>query len=259
MAHFQHTYWQAMRPELFPHETSAAEQETYGGAIEHGYRIADELLQRVLKLLERDTILVVASSMGQKPYLTNLKTGRRIRQIRSYDRLLELLGVQEQAHALATMSDQFNIYANTADLRDFVARTLAGAYVDTPDHPMFGLDVVENSVTASLKSHDGITEDSRCYFPHLGPGESLRYGDLVYDSGKIKSGCHDPKGMMILYGPGIKAGAEIRECNNLDVMPTLMALLALPIPADLKGRVLAEAFDDGRPQVQAQKLLAHSR
>jgi hypothetical protein len=104
------------------------------------------------------------------------------------------------------------------------------------------MDVVENSVTASLKSHDGITEDSRCYFPHLPPGESVRYGDLVYDSGKVKSGCHDPKGMMILYGPGIEAGMEIRECNNLDIAPTLLALLDLPIPAELKGRVLAEAF-----------------
>ena len=107
--------------------------------------------------------------------------------------------------------DQFNIYTDTAELKDFVGKTLAGAFADVPDCRIFALDIVENSVAASIRSDDRISENSRCYFPHLPSGVSVRYGDLISDSGKVKSGCHDPKGMLIVYGPGIRAGAGIEE------------------------------------------------
>jgi hypothetical protein len=257
VAHYQHTYWKAMRPDLFPQETDAEEARRYGGAIEHGYRMADELLKRTLGLLDRRTILVVASSMGQKPYITDLKKGRRIWQIKSLDRLLELLDVKGRASALATMSDQFVIYADSPEARETVVRGLKAAYVDSPAHRMFGLDVVENSVTASLKSYDEINDESRCHFPHRETPASIRLDDFILNSGMVKSGCHDPKGMLILHGPGIEAGVEIRECNNLDLAPTMLSLLDLPIPADLKGRVLAEAFSGSARQPHARKLVAH--
>src|SRR3712207_9275648 len=36
VAHYMHTYWKAMRPDLFPQETTREERENYGGGIEHG-------------------------------------------------------------------------------------------------------------------------------------------------------------------------------------------------------------------------------
>jgi arylsulfatase A-like enzyme len=75
---------------------------------------------------------------------------------------------------------------------------------------------------------------------------SFRFEDLVYGTGLIKSGCHDPKGMMMLYGQGIRPGTHIGECTNLDIAPTLLTLLGLPVPEELNGRVLREALDDGQ-------------
>src|SRR5262249_8640969 len=105
VAHYMHTYWKAMAPEAFPQATTQDEVRIYGGAIEYGYAVADELLSRMLRLLESDTALVVASSMGQRPYISTLRNGKQISQVRSLDRLMEIIGLNGRAHALSTMSD----------------------------------------------------------------------------------------------------------------------------------------------------------
>src|SRR5918992_584217 len=56
VAHYMHTYWKAMRPELFAAAASEEERRAHGGAIEHGYRTADELLLRMTELLDDETV-----------------------------------------------------------------------------------------------------------------------------------------------------------------------------------------------------------
>jgi hypothetical protein len=244
VAHYMHTYWKAMQPEIFPQPTPPEEVRDYGKVIEYGYQSADELLKSMLGLLDDDTVLVVASSMGQKPFISPLKKGKRIGQPRSLERLIEILDVKECVRALMTMSGQFNIYPDSASSRELVLNNLKAAYIDVPERPMFYIDTVEDSLTVNLRHYDETTEDSRCYFPHRGADASFRFEDLVYNTGLVKSGCHDEKGIMMLYGPGIEPGGQITDSNNLDIAPTLLTLLGVPVPAEMKGRVLREAFLD---------------
>jgi len=65
---------------------------------------------------------------------------------------------------------------------------------------------------------------------------------MVRITHQVKSGCHHPKGMMMLYGPGITPGGHIPNCSNLDIAPTLLTLLGLPVPDEMKGQILSEAF-----------------
>ena len=63
-----------------------------------------------------------------------------------------------------------------------------------------------------------------------------------------KQGYHDQAGVLIMAGPGVRAGASIGECSTLDIAPTLLTLLGLPIPPYMTGRVLEEALEsDVRP------------
>ena len=242
VAHYMHTYWKPMQPEVFPQPTSAEEVRDYGRVIEYGYRTADDLLKKMLGLLDQETVLVVASSMGQKPFISPLKKGKRIGQPRSLERLMEILDVQENVKTLMTMSGQFNIYPDSAETRAVVLERLRAAYIDAPERLMFYIDAVEDTLTVNLRHYDETAEDSRCYFPHRGEDASFRFEDLVYNTGLVKSGCHDEKGMMMLYGPGVERGGHVSECNNLDIAPTLLSLLGLPVPPEMKGRVLSEAF-----------------
>lgn len=242
VAHYQHTYWNAMSPELFPQKTSADEQNIYGKAIEFGYRSADELLKKALTLCDNETILVVASSMGQKPFISDLKNGKSIGQMRSLDRLMEIIGVKDETEAISVMSDQFNIYPKTAEAKQKVIKNLTSAYIDNPSMPMFFISELEEFITVNLNNYDEITDHSNCVFPTQPGNNSFVYEDLVYQTGLSKSGCHDPKGMMIVYGNGVRSAEQINQANNLDIAPTLMKILDLPIPTEMKGRVLNEIF-----------------
>jgi hypothetical protein len=196
----------------------------------------------MLELVDRDTVLVIASSMGQKPFISPLKKGKRIGQPRSLDRLMEILDVKEHVKTLMTMSGQFNVYPDSPQSRETVLNNLKAAYIDEPSRLMFYIDTLDDSFTVNLRHYDETTDDSRCYFPHKGTDVSYRFEDLVYNTGMVKSGCHDEKGIMMLYGSGIKQGGYIEECNNLDIAPTLLTLLGLPVETEMKGRVLREAF-----------------
>jgi len=56
------------------------------------------------------------------------------------------------------------------------------------------------------------------------------------------SGHHRPDGMVILAGQGIQAGVALQEANIMDLAPTILYAMDLPVPADMDGRVLTAAF-----------------
>ncbi len=54
---------------------------------------------------------------------------------------------------------------------------------------------------------------------------------------------HGPDGVLLLHGPGVRRGHRLEGSHVLDVFPTVLALLGLPLPADAAGEVLDEAFE----------------
>jgi predicted AlkP superfamily phosphohydrolase/phosphomutase len=56
------------------------------------------------------------------------------------------------------------------------------------------------------------------------------------------SGHHRPEGIALLSGQGIKSGAALQDAKIIDLAPTILYTMGLPIPSDMDGRVLTEAF-----------------
>jgi predicted AlkP superfamily phosphohydrolase/phosphomutase len=54
------------------------------------------------------------------------------------------------------------------------------------------------------------------------------------------TGDHRMEGILIAAGPAIRTGATVREPMLLDIAPTVLHLLGVPVPADMDGRVLLE-------------------
>ncbi len=61
---------------------------------------------------------------------------------------------------------------------------------------------------------------------------------------RLLSGAHRPNGIFIAAGPDIRAG-EIDGMTVMDVAPTLLALLGLPVSSELPGRVATEVLRPG--------------
>jgi hypothetical protein len=79
----------------------------------------------------------------------------------------------------------------------------------------------------------------------------MAFGHADFGSNKLVesitglSGHHRPDGMVILSGAGVRPGTHLENANILDLAPTLLHALSVPVPHDLDGRVLSEAFEDG--------------
>ena len=53
------------------------------------------------------------------------------------------------------------------------------------------------------------------------------------------------EGIFIAYGPNIRTGKEIDGVQIIDIAPTVLHLLGLPVPGDMDGRVVMEIFREG--------------
>lgn len=58
------------------------------------------------------------------------------------------------------------------------------------------------------------------------------------------TGCHRMNGVFIAKGPQIKKGAEQKDMEIIDVAPTVLHILDIPVPKDMDGKVLEDIFEE---------------
>ncbi|MDH4196263.1 MAG: alkaline phosphatase family protein [Candidatus Aminicenantes bacterium] len=66
------------------------------------------------------------------------------------------------------------------------------------------------------------------------------------------TGMHRVEGVILAQGPGIRRGVRIKDAGVVDIAPTVLYLLDLPLGRDMEGRVLKEAID---PRLLAQRSM----
>jgi predicted AlkP superfamily phosphohydrolase/phosphomutase len=59
-----------------------------------------------------------------------------------------------------------------------------------------------------------------------------------------RTGGHRMDGMLLAKGPGMRSGHRIDGAEIVDLAPTILALMGVPIPPDVDGRVLKALFTD---------------
>ena len=65
------------------------------------------------------------------------------------------------------------------------------------------------------------------------------YDKVITDNEKY---IHDPYGIFIASGPDIKNEQELKNLQIIDITPTILHMLDLPLSTDMDGRVLKEIF-----------------
>ncbi len=71
-----------------------------------------------------------------------------------------------------------------------------------------------------------------------------------------RSGNHRMDGIVFLSGPGIRGASQIQGASIMDIAPTVLALMGVPIPESMDGRVLQSAMI---PDLQEQLTVTYSR
>ncbi len=81
-----------------------------------------------------------------------------------------------------------------------------------------------------------------------GTGIDELISDVPLDVISKLSGVHRMDGIILALGPHIRRNAHIEGAGIIDVAPTVMYALGLPIPNDMDGKPLAGLFEDGHMQ-----------
>ena len=66
------------------------------------------------------------------------------------------------------------------------------------------------------------------------------YSPFVFRS--TNSYCHDIYGTFIATGPDIDGGKKIFGAEIIDITPTILSLMGVPVPNNMDGRVLTHIF-----------------
>jgi predicted AlkP superfamily phosphohydrolase/phosphomutase len=84
---------------------------------------------------------------------------------------------------------------------------------------------------------------------HTDRAKYVSFGHADFGSNKIiepstgQTGHHHMVGITALKGPGIHTNLELPEASLLDLAPTILHYMGLPVPSYMDGRVLTEAFE----------------
>ncbi len=244
VAYYQHRFWRAMAPEAFEVPPSEEERRIYSGAIEHGYRVADELLGRLRKLCGPDTTLIVLSSCGQQPatggrYTVDQRCGNIGLQTR-IELLLQTLGIIDQVKYSNLMAPQWKIDIDAPALLEQTVTQLKLARNLDRQIPCFGVETEGRSICLTARRDQQMSDEIEI-ITSLGPRIFQARELFIKHSEVAKSGRHHPKGVLLMHGTAVR-NVRIDRCDNLDIAPTLLRLLNQPIPPCMHGRVLEEAI-----------------
>ncbi|MCI0692995.1 alkaline phosphatase family protein [candidate division KSB1 bacterium] len=240
-----HNYWKFMEPERFP-EVDPLQVARFRQTIAAAYESTDAAIGHIVeKLADENTIVVVLSDHGFQsvPEAQGRKPDRTVRILPEI--LLQVLGWN--ADDIRT----FNIRGATffRDRRENSSRiqemrtTLESIHLAGSNTALFevGLDP-SNNIEIRLRDEIEQINDLAIRLPD---GRVIAANKIIEgDTGGI-SGDHHPDGVLMVAGPGIRRGFKLERASVLDITPTLLTLMGLPVGSDMDGRVLQEMFDDG--------------
>lgn len=237
-AHYMHHYWRAWNAEGFLTPGPPEEHALYGEAVPLGYKICDRLLGRFIRLVSDDTVLVICSSMGQQPFVkAAYRDGKVIVRLHDVEQFLTTIGAQGVTEIVHTMVPQVNLRVPDAAQRSALRESIANAVRHLAGRSEKAMAVEETGEILTItplglaERTAGITYE----FPGMSPLPMAQLFSM--DSPTVKQGMHHPEGIFIAYGKGIGAG-KLSSCTNLDVAPTILSIMGIPIPQSMSGQVL---------------------
>jgi len=233
-AHFQHMYWRHLSPDLFSVRPEAAELGVYGDAILFGYRQMDRIVGQMRELVGENAVLAFATALSQQPCLKYEGSGGKTfyRPV-DFDGFLKVAGIDLRgARIEPVMSEEFHIrFTNEMDA-ERGARALAEMKVG--ERPVMRIE--RNG--ASLLVGCGIFEELPAEAQLTSATGRILFTNVFYHVDLKKSGMHHPDGMFWARVPGMAGNRVTNKVPLVDVAPTLLALMDLPIPAAMPGKAL---------------------
>jgi len=234
-----HNFWRFMDREHFPDGVSEADRERYGGYIERAYEEADAAVGRLLELTDEQTLVAVVSDHGFGP--NTHASGKRAMVIK----IEELLGVLGLAGRVRYSNVRLGLHLRPENDDPKIAARLEegcrGIVSEGADpKPVFTLKGLPSGGYGiepnwELPAFEG--------FRVRVNGASEPVEKFLLASGDVISGAHDiDNAVAIFAGEGIRPGRLTGGVGMMDILPTVLYGLGLPVAKDMEGRIITAAF-----------------
>jgi hypothetical protein len=229
-AHYQHYYWRNMQPEMFAIRPREDEHPSLAGAILYGYQSMDRLIGRALADYP-DATIVLCTALSQRAWTDTSKCTFRPR---NFDSLLAFAQVDSGSVTVKpVMAEQFHLVFASAEscrrgeagLRDLLleGRALMTVRRETENTLFCGCDINDARLA------DGKVTRRR-------DGAARPFGELFYMIHTMRSGYHDPRGLLWIGGGRHEAVAE--KVSIVDIAPTILKAFDVQKPAHMRGEAL---------------------
>lgn len=214
-AHYQHHYWRDMDPEAFGEKPGNIDK-TKSGSILLAYRNMDSMLGKILSLIDDNTSIVFVTALSQKPYLNS---ERHYYHIHNIEVFLKKFKVQFPVKYKPVMAEQFHLECDTVEEACKLAKHLESFDMDSNQY----FHVGSNQVL--LVDREGVNVHVQCrctkethasaQITNKTDGTNISFGDVFYHMDEMKSGMHDPNGMLWMHNTG-EAPHVIKEAIALE-------------------------------------------
>lgn len=242
-----HKYWRYHSPEAFP-GTDPAAVERYGRTVEDMYSVVDEQLARLTSYLSPEGILVIVSDHGFQP---NPALDMEPYALRG-ETLLRAFGFDPGKFSYVRVGPGVYLRAAASDetansrLQGELEQVFSSLRVGRSDARAFNVQSVDKAGTGDDYVRLTVT-DELLRLAAADPvvvasdGRSIRLSSFL--TAVEWSGGHEIDGIVIMTGEVFVPGASLSDATILDVTPTILAALSLPVADDMDGRPLTEAMD----------------
>lgn len=221
-AHFQHKFWRYMEPEKFPLKPSDTEIKKYGGAVLYAYKNHDALIGEVLKLADKDTVVILSSALSQQPYtLKDEEGGKRFYRPHDMQKIPAVFGLSGVQKVSPVMSHQFHLLCDDAasakaNFERLQAMTFNGG-------PLFSLRLEGHDVFGGCRISTLVPEQAT--FEQ--DGRSQSFHQVFYLADSLKSGMHHPHGVFWVSQQG-RSHQKVAEPIPLELtMPKILQEFSL--------------------------------
>ena len=229
VAGMMHRYWKYTFPEDFGYEIKTDEDRFHAGSIGFAMDIADAQIAWLMKYVDsRGGRLMLATSMGQEAIDRGEYLGEW--RISNVPRFLNGIGWTAPAQDLMAMQPDFNFALESeATAEQFLQVT--GQLVDGDGCPIWKrAQRMGTTVNLGLAPSALALSSGEVYLtvPNT-PRVKLKIADLGIEFLKRDpgTGYHQPRGVLMLYGNGIKPDDSRTEIDSTQVRPMILEMMGL--------------------------------
>jgi len=237
-----HLYWKYFQPELFD-ETDPVLISRYKNVIPNYYELIDKAIGEILDSIDEKTTLIILSDHGMKPVI-ELKDGNYCRI--NGKNILHFIGLDSNVD-ITSLGNEIIVtpkkgVKNIDEVMGAIFRYISEARIEGIQMSPFIVksynDYIGFSFNNNLKLKIDEIENAKIKFYD---GKEAKLKDFVIENFPVYAD-HEPEGVLIIKGPDIRKGVAVTDHSILDIAPTILYLLDLPVAEDMEGKVMVDAF-----------------